>query len=149
MNSCHSFFPFLLLADGVGNILSNNTANGALVESSEFSSFGDATQGLPPGRRTLWDGFVADSNGIDGIGVVATEGSRVLLEITSNRLAGSSNAHAGLNTNGDTTIALELQKHNRAGVPMYLWYAPGQTAPEVLPELLSIDLVTGLVEAAG
>lgn len=95
----------MLLADGVGNILSNNTANGALVESSEFSSFGDATQGLPPGRRTLWDGFVADSNGIDGIGVVATEGSRVLLEITSNRLAGSSNAHAGLNTNGDTTIS--------------------------------------------
>lgn len=51
-------------------------------------------------------------------------------------------------TSGDKTIALELQKHNRAGVPMYLWYAPGETAPEVLPELLSIDLVTGLVEAA-
>ncbi len=50
-------------------------------------------------------------------------------------------------TNGDKTIAQELQKHNRAGVPMYLWYAPGQTSPEVLPELLSIDLVTGLVEA--
>lgn len=49
-------------------------------------------------------------------------------------------------TNGDQTIALELQKHNRAGVPMYLWYAPGETAPQVLPELLSIDLVTGLVE---
>ena len=48
-------------------------------------------------------------------------------------------------TNGDKTIALELQKHNRAGVPMYLWYAPGQTTPQVLPELLSIDLVTGLV----
>jgi len=52
-------------------------------------------------------------------------------------------------TNGDKTIALELQKHNRAGVPMYLWYPPGETEPEVLPELLSIDLVTGLVEAAG
>ncbi len=52
-------------------------------------------------------------------------------------------------TNGDQTIALELQKRNRAGVPMYLWYAPGATEPEVLPELLSIDLVTGLVEAAG
>jgi thiol:disulfide interchange protein DsbD len=48
-------------------------------------------------------------------------------------------------TNGDRTIALELQKHNRAGVPMYLWYAPGETEPQVLPELLSIDLVTGLV----
>lgn len=52
-------------------------------------------------------------------------------------------------TNGDKTIALELQKHNRAGVPMYLWYAPGETEPEVLPELLSIDLVTGLVETSG
>ena len=52
-------------------------------------------------------------------------------------------------TNGDKTIALELQKHNRAGVPMYLWYAPGETQPQVLPELLSIDLVTGLVDAAG
>jgi thiol:disulfide interchange protein len=51
-------------------------------------------------------------------------------------------------TNGDNTIALELQKHQRAGVPMYLWYAPGQTEPEVLPELLSIDLVTGLAAAA-
>lgn len=52
-------------------------------------------------------------------------------------------------TNGDKTIALELQKHNRAGVPMYLWYAPGETQPQVLPELLSIDLVTGLVGGAG
>ena len=51
-------------------------------------------------------------------------------------------------TNGDPVIARELQKHNRAGVPMYLWYAPGEQSPEVLPELLSIDLVTGLVEAA-
>ena len=50
-------------------------------------------------------------------------------------------------TNGDSAIALELQKHGRAGVPMYLWYAPGETEPEVLPELLSIELVTGLVEA--
>lgn len=50
-------------------------------------------------------------------------------------------------TNGDKAIALELQKHNRAGVPMYLWYAPGETEPSVLPELLSIDLVTGLVDA--
>lgn len=51
-------------------------------------------------------------------------------------------------TNGDKTIALELQKHNRAGVPMYLWYAPGETQPQVLPELLSIGLVTGLVDRA-
>ncbi|MEM9375106.1 MAG: protein-disulfide reductase DsbD domain-containing protein [Pseudomonadota bacterium] len=48
-------------------------------------------------------------------------------------------------TTNDKTIALEIQKHNRAGVPLYLWYAPGSATPDVLPELLSIDLVTGLV----
>ncbi|MEM9938169.1 MAG: thioredoxin family protein [Pseudomonadota bacterium] len=50
-------------------------------------------------------------------------------------------------TRPDPLIAAELQKHNRAGVPMYLWYAPGANEPEVLPEVLSIELVTGLVEA--
>lgn len=50
-------------------------------------------------------------------------------------------------TRPDPVIAAELQKHNRAGVPMYLWYAPGEATPQVLPEILSIGLVTGLVEA--
>ncbi|MDJ0922802.1 MAG: protein-disulfide reductase DsbD family protein [Henriciella sp.] len=50
-------------------------------------------------------------------------------------------------TRPDPLIAAELQKHNRAGVPMYLWYPPGDSEPQVLPEVLSIDLVTGLVEA--
>ncbi len=49
-------------------------------------------------------------------------------------------------TRGDEAIAAELRKHNRAGVPMYLWYANGATTPEVLPEILSVELVTGLVE---
>ena len=52
-------------------------------------------------------------------------------------------------TDGDPAIARELQKRNRAGVPMYLWFAPGEAEPEILPELLSIDLVTGLVENTG
>lgn len=50
-------------------------------------------------------------------------------------------------TRPDPVIAAELQKHYRAGVPMYLWYAPGETSPQVLPEILSISLVTGLVDA--
>lgn len=51
-------------------------------------------------------------------------------------------------TNGDAEIAAELQRRNRAGVPMYLWYPAGASEPQVLPELLSIDLVTGLVAAS-
>ncbi len=49
-------------------------------------------------------------------------------------------------TRPDPVISAELQKHNRAGVPMYLWYAPGETEPQVLPEILSVALVTGLIE---
>ncbi|WOR13993.1 protein-disulfide reductase DsbD family protein [Hyphomonas sp. FCG-A18] len=49
-------------------------------------------------------------------------------------------------TRPDPVIAAELQKHGRAGVPLYLWYPAGQSEPEVLPEALSISLVTGLVE---
>ena len=49
-------------------------------------------------------------------------------------------------TRPDPVIAAELQKHSRAGVPMYLWYAPGATEPQVLPEILSVALVIGLIE---
>ncbi len=48
-------------------------------------------------------------------------------------------------TRPNPVIAAQLQKYGRAGVPMYLWYGPGETEPEVLPELLSVSLVTGLV----
>ncbi len=48
-------------------------------------------------------------------------------------------------TRKDAVIAAELQRRNRAGVPMYLWYAPGATEPEILPEILSPALVTALV----
>lgn len=51
-------------------------------------------------------------------------------------------------TKQDPIISAELQRYERAGVPMYLWYVPGVAEPQVLPELLSIDLMTGLAEAA-
>ena len=45
----------------------------------------------------------------------------------------------------DEAIRQELARHGRAGVPLYLVYRPGQgAAPNVLPELLSVD---GLLEA--
>jgi len=40
-------------------------------------------------------------------------------------------------TNGDAAIAAELAAHGRAGVPLYLYYPPGNTAPIVLPQILS------------
>ncbi|MES1202397.1 MAG: protein-disulfide reductase DsbD domain-containing protein [Pseudomonadota bacterium] len=40
-------------------------------------------------------------------------------------------------TNRDDAIAAELARHGRAGVPLYLYYAPGATEPVVLPQNLS------------
>lgn len=47
-------------------------------------------------------------------------------------------------TRKDPAIAAELARHQRAGVPMYLWYPAGSEEPQVLPEILSQGLVTGL-----
>lgn len=49
-------------------------------------------------------------------------------------------------TRKDPVIAKELEAHGRAGVPMYLWYGPGEVSPEILPEILSQNLVIDLVE---
>ena len=42
-------------------------------------------------------------------------------------------------------IAAALRKHERPGVPMYLYYAPGSRNPRVLPELLSQGLIMDIV----
>ena len=43
---------------------------------------------------------------------------------------------AGDWTNGDPAITRFLEAHGRAGVPYYLWYAPGRP-PEELPQILT------------
>ncbi|MCA8901490.1 MAG: thioredoxin family protein [Hyphomonas sp.] len=47
-------------------------------------------------------------------------------------------------TRKDPEIAQELARHQRAGVPMYLWYPAGSDEPQVLPEILTQGIVTGL-----
>jgi thiol:disulfide interchange protein DsbD len=49
-------------------------------------------------------------------------------------------------TNADSTISRWLQSYGRAGVPMYVYYAPGQP-PRVLPELLTRGMVLDLLAA--
>src|SRR5690606_38421148 len=44
-------------------------------------------------------------------------------------------------TRRDEDIRQKLAEHGKAGVPLYLLYAPGQTAPRVLPELLTEGLI--------
>jgi thiol:disulfide interchange protein len=40
-------------------------------------------------------------------------------------------------TNGDPAITRFLESRGRAGVPLYLWYAPGKAEPEELPQILT------------
>ncbi|MFN7180546.1 protein-disulfide reductase DsbD family protein [Hyphomonas sp.] len=49
-------------------------------------------------------------------------------------------------THKDPEIADELRRRGRAGVPMYLWYPAGASEPQILPELLTQELVIGLAE---
>lgn len=44
---------------------------------------------------------------------------------------------AGDWTNGDPEIGRFLESNGRAGVPLYLWYAPGSAKPEELPQILT------------
>ena len=44
-------------------------------------------------------------------------------------------------TNGDPSITRFLESRGRAGVPLYLWYAPGRE-PEELPQILTPSMLT-------
>ncbi|RZJ27328.1 MAG: thiol:disulfide interchange protein, partial [Brevundimonas sp.] len=44
-------------------------------------------------------------------------------------------------TRRDDAITAELQRRGRSGVPLYLLFRPGQTEPEVLPQLLTEGVV--------
>ena len=47
-------------------------------------------------------------------------------------------------TDGDADLGRFIEAHNRAGVPLYLWYAPGATTPRVLPQVLTPGMLAAL-----
>ena len=47
-------------------------------------------------------------------------------------------------TDGDATLGRFIQAHNRAGVPLYLFYPKGARDPQVLPQLLTKGMLTAL-----
>ena len=53
---------------------------------------------------------------------------------------------AGDWTNGDPAITRFLETQGRAGVPLYLWYAPGKT-PEQLPQVLTPAMLISRAQA--
>ncbi|AHE55761.1 hypothetical protein NX02_20600 [Sphingomonas sanxanigenens DSM 19645 = NX02] len=48
-------------------------------------------------------------------------------------------------TQGDATISRFLERHGRSGVPLYLYYGPGED-PQALPQLLTIDMVLKAID---
>jgi thiol:disulfide interchange protein len=54
---------------------------------------------------------------------------------------------AGDWTDGDPAITRFLESRGRAGVPYYLWYAPGQP-PEELPQLLTPSVLISRAQSA-
>lgn len=48
-------------------------------------------------------------------------------------------------TNSDPAITAYLEQFGRSGVPLYVYYAPGE-APHVLPQILTIDIVLGALQ---
>jgi thiol:disulfide interchange protein len=44
-------------------------------------------------------------------------------------------------TRRDAAITQFLTEQGAAGVPLYLWYAPGASAPEQLPQVLTPELL--------
>jgi DsbC/DsbD-like thiol-disulfide interchange protein/cytochrome c biogenesis protein CcdA len=47
-------------------------------------------------------------------------------------------------TNGDPAITRFLESRGRAGVPLYLWYEPGKTEPQELPQILTTGMLGDL-----
>jgi thiol:disulfide interchange protein len=47
-------------------------------------------------------------------------------------------------TDGDPVLGRFIEQHNRAGVPLYLYYAPGAKEPQVLPQVLTPSMLEKL-----
>ncbi len=47
-------------------------------------------------------------------------------------------------TDGDPVLGRFIEAHNRAGVPLYLYYAPGAAMPQVLPQILTPGMLAKL-----
>ena len=54
---------------------------------------------------------------------------------------------AGDWTNGDPAITRFIESQGRAGVPLYLWYQPGKTLPEQLPQVLTPSMLISRARA--
>ena len=50
-------------------------------------------------------------------------------------------------TDGNPALGRFIEAHNRAGIPLYLYYAPGAAQPQVLPQLLTRSMLESLAKS--
>jgi thiol:disulfide interchange protein len=50
-------------------------------------------------------------------------------------------------TDGDPVLGRFIAQHDRAGVPLYLYYKPGAAGPRVLPQVLTQNMLMELASA--
>lgn len=65
-------------------------------------------------------------------------------EVTASFKAKNAVIMVGDWSNGDPVISRFLESKGRSGVPLYLWYPKGAAEPQVLPQILTVGLLTGL-----
>lgn len=134
--------PALLLACGAAALLPAAGAAHAPTLGEPFSEARLAA--LRAEGRPVFAYFTADwclTCKVNEKGVIETEAVAKALA------AGKVAVLVGDWTNGDPALGRFIEAHNRAGVPLYLWYQPGEAAPRVLPQILTqqamIDLARG------
>jgi thiol:disulfide interchange protein len=133
--------PLLLLALAAVAVVRPAPA-GAERKAGAAEPFGEARLGeLRAEGRPVFVYFTADwclTCKVNEKGAIETEA--VADAFAKNKVA----VLVGDWTNGDPVLGRFIERHNRAGVPLYLWYKPGSAAPEVLPQLLNQAMLQSL-----
>ncbi len=129
----------LIAPAGLAAALTGNAARPAKVGGDAFSEARLAA--LRREGRPVFAYFTADwclSCKVNEASSIDTAGTRAAF--AKNRVA----VLVGDWTDGDPALGRFIQAHNRAGVPLYLYYAPGAAAPRVLPQVLTPGMLAAL-----
>ncbi len=129
----------LVVPAGVAAALTGGAARPAKVDGDAFSEARLAA--LRKDGRPVFAYFTADwclSCKVNEASSIDTAATRVAF--AKNKVA----VLVGDWTDGDPALGRFIQAHNRAGVPLYLYYAPGAAEPQVLPQVLTPGMLAGL-----
>jgi thiol:disulfide interchange protein len=131
-----------LVATAMGATLLVQRAPAAVAQSANHEPFSETRLAALRGeRRPVFVYFTADwcvTCKVNEAAAIDTAGTRAAF--AENKVA----VLVGDWTDGDPVLGRFIEAHNRAGVPLYLYYAPGAAEPQVLPQVLTPGLLAGL-----